>query len=387
MLKEAKRAVFTTIAFSLVFLLAVQNSVLAQEEREKIIVIGKVITLKSEILDEERSLFIYLPEGYNQGKRAYPVLYLLDGRGNFHHTTGLVQYFPAKGLGEYMIVVGIQNTDRTRDFTPTRILSRPSSGGADNFIRFFKEELIPFVEKQYRTQPYRILVGHSLGGLFVLYTFLAAPDVFNAYIAISPWTIYDNEYVVRKAEEILENGTSLNKFLFIAAGNEPNLSPSIEKFFSVVESKKLSGLEAYYKNLETENHLTIPHRGLYSGLEALFSDWRMTKEVVEKGVEGIKKHYENLSRKFGYTIKPEFADLYMLGMSLLQQRRMDEAIEILKLNVENNPDNWLAYSSLGSAYRLSNNTELAIRNYEKALQLNPDFTAGREILRKLKEKK
>ena len=94
-----------------------------------------------------------------------------------------------------LIVVGVPNTDRTRDLTPTRNASRPTggsdpslrgSGGGDAFLAFLRDELIPTVDAAYRTTDYRILVGHSFGGLMSLHAFLSEPALFQAHLAIDP---------------------------------------------------------------------------------------------------------------------------------------------------------------------------------------------------------
>jgi len=386
MLGKTKGFLLYGLAIFLFFLFSIQYYSFAQSE-EKYISIGKSIQIKSEVLDEERNILIYLPERYNQLDRKFPVLYVLDGIGNFYHASGLLQYFDSKGLSSKLILVAITNTDRTRDFYPTKILNRPSSGGADNFLRFLKDELIPFIDKNYKTQPYRIIFGHSICGLFALYSFLTAPDLFNAYITASPPVLYDNDYIVKKGEELLEEKSILNRFLFISVGNEPSLIPSIQSFRSMLEKKDIKKLVLKYENIETENHNTIPHRALYRGLEELYSGWRMTNEVVEGGAGAIKKHYQSLSNKFGYTVIPQFSDLYILGMSFLQQKKVELALDIFKLNADNNPKNWAVYSCLGQAYQMNNNIDLAISNYEKAVELNPNFTRGKEILSKLKERK
>lgn len=128
-----------------------------------------------------------------------------------------------------LIVVGITNTDRTRDLTPTNAslwradgteAKLPTSGGADKFLKFIETELIPKVEANYRTQPYRVFAGHSFGGLFALHTFLTRPELFNAYIAVSPTMDWDNHLLSRKAEEFFKDRKELNKTLYLTLANE-----------------------------------------------------------------------------------------------------------------------------------------------------------------------
>ena len=154
-------------------------------------VVGKKLTIKSTVLGENRSLQVFTPSDYESAKSSYPtlpVLYLLDGTDHYIHVTGLVDYLARKGRIPPMIVVAVGNTERTRDLTPTHTIvgydgkpddSLESSGGSGKFFEFLRDELIPYVEKNYRTAPFRILDGHSFGGLFAIKVLLDSPDTFT----------------------------------------------------------------------------------------------------------------------------------------------------------------------------------------------------------------
>ena len=152
------------------------------------------LTVKSEVLGEDRRILVRTPQGYEAGNQRYPVLYLLDGDAHIAHTSSTVEFLARNGRMSELIVVAIPNTDRTRDLSPTHITTTgatgapqfPTSGGGDKFLKFIETELMPHIEKNYRVHPYRILAGHSLGGLFVVHAMISRPDLFNAYIAVSP---------------------------------------------------------------------------------------------------------------------------------------------------------------------------------------------------------
>ena len=159
-------------------------------------------------MNERRPLFISKPAGYEQGTERYPVLYLLDGETHFHHATGIARFLAESGRIPALLVVGVASTNRNRDLTPPSqagndLRFSPGGGGADAFLRFLSEELIPYVEANYRTRSYRILVGHSFGGLFAVYALTTRPRVFNAYIAISPSLHWNNQGVCVPSREIL----------------------------------------------------------------------------------------------------------------------------------------------------------------------------------------
>ena len=161
------------LAFSAVlFLFAVSTAPAAEP-----ITIGETVTIRSDIMDEERTLLVSTPPGYEQSGQSYPVLYMTDGDTHLTHTRGTVDFLVRNGLMPPVIIVGVTNTDRTRDLSPTNATTTnddgtvrefPTSGGASNFLDFFERELSPYIDSHYRTLPYRLFSGHSFGGLFAL---------------------------------------------------------------------------------------------------------------------------------------------------------------------------------------------------------------------------
>ncbi|CEJ68562.1 Ferri-bacillibactin esterase BesA [Chryseobacterium oranimense G311] len=178
--------------FSILF--AFQFMVLAQTGNVKPLTIGEVRTLKSKILNEDRTLNIYLPQGFDKAK-SYPVIYLLDGSINedFIHVTGLVQFFNQMYAMPETIVVGIANIDRKRDFTFHTDLKDlqqdyPTTGHSDKFINFLEKELLPYIGSQYKTTD-KYLFGQSLGGLLATEILFKKPEMFNNYFIISKFMV------------------------------------------------------------------------------------------------------------------------------------------------------------------------------------------------------
>src|SRR5215207_5941374 len=173
----------------------------------------KRLTLKSAVLGEDRVVLVRTPAGYETNKVSYPVLYMTDGDAHIGHTASTIEFLNRNGRVSELIVVGVPNTDRTRDLSPVKStqknaageLQSPTSGGGDNFLKFFETELIPEIEKQYRVQPYRILAGHSLGGLFAVHAMIAKPGLFNSYVAVSPSLQWEDGATLKRAEEFLKN--------------------------------------------------------------------------------------------------------------------------------------------------------------------------------------
>jgi predicted alpha/beta superfamily hydrolase len=189
------------------------------------VVIG---TLESRVLGEPRQMIVHLPEGYGRDlERRYPVVYVLDGSSQDGHTARTAARLARSGVIPEMLVVGIPNTrgSRERDYTPPflrRDAERPESplGAGDRFLAFLVDELMPKVEREYRTLPFRVLAGHSRGGLLVVYSLIADPGRFDARFAFSaPWWRQD-EITVARLRDALSSPSDRKTFLYLSAGDQ-----------------------------------------------------------------------------------------------------------------------------------------------------------------------
>ncbi|NQV16958.1 MAG: hypothetical protein HQ534_00210 [Armatimonadetes bacterium] len=387
-LQRAKSQLFK--AAVIIFLVALSTSnLLWAEDADNKITIGETITIKSEVLDEERQMLVYLPAGYEGASARYPVLYLLDGGYHFHHVTGIVQFLSSQGLMPQTIVVAIQNVDRNRDFLPTYVEKIPTSGGAEKFLAFISDELIPFIDNNFRTEPYRIIVGHSFGGTFTTYTFLEKPDTFDSYIAISPYLHWDEQLLVTQAEIALKSSYSKNKCFYMTLGDEPPYIPAIEKFISLIDTLAPEKLDFTYVHMIEETHGSIPHLSIYHGLEKLYDGWVLPKEKYEEGLTAIDNHYQYISEKYSYDIQtPEYVINY-LGYNYLNKKEFEKAIEVFQENIKRFPKSANVYDSLGEAYEKNEQFELAKENYAKACELveedDPNLKVFKENLKRMKQ--
>ena len=311
-----------------------------------IIEIDKKISIESKILKETRDIYIYLPEGYDQSEKSYPVMYVLDGETNFFISSAIASFmsFGRNGQIPQMIVVGIPNIARMRDFTPIPVQERINSGGADNFIEFLDKELIEYINNTYRTNDYRILFGHSLCGMFSMYTLITNPSLFQSHIAASPFLMYGDDYVINKAKEILSNQPNLSNQIYLSKGDEPDYTNSLDKFTSLLtnNSPRINWTLKTYIN---ENHNSVPFRTIADGLAFIFSDMPLTDDIVLKGVEAIKEHVNNCITKYGF------------------------AIEIFEYNVELYQNSANVYDSLGDAYDRQGLKKKAINSYKQAVYI------------------
>ena len=381
------------LSISLFFMLFVTNVVLAQPVGKDII-IGQSFSIKSEILNEERPYQIYLPNDYDDYANPVSVLYLLDGDAHFHHTTGIVSFLKSQGKIPNFMVVSIPNTnDRTRDLTPAIKVDKdaqknsPSAGGADNMLSFIKNELIPHIDKAYNTSPYRMLVGHSFGGIFAVHSLVTEPELFDAYISISPSMWWDKQNLVIEVDSLLSRKTDLNCFFYMTMGNEGGeMLGGAMKIAALFEETEINGFDWDFKVMKEETHGSIPHRSTYYGLEAIFEDWYATdlqKVFATGGLNEIKMHYKEVSKKLGFEMNPPESDINNLGYSLMQGGSVAKALEVFLANVEFYPNSFNVYDSAAEAYMVSKKDKLAIKYYEKSMLLNPGNVNGVMMLRKL----
>jgi predicted alpha/beta superfamily hydrolase len=360
---------FTAVLFYCgIFSILTTDNLFSQSDN---IVIGNNIILNSKILDEERTIQVYLPDSYNTSKANYPVVYLMDGEGHFSYTAGLLQFFARNNMAPEMILIGVPNKFRNRDFTPIADVTVAGSGGADNFLKFLQEELIPTVEDKYRTLPYRVMIGHSLTGMYCFYTMLKKPDLFNSFVAVSPWVIYHNNFLVDFINKELPNHSSLKKEIYFTAGSleQQDLLTTFNRFNEILKNKAPKDLTWNYKLMTNENHGSQFLLAVYDGLNKIFAGWNLPDGVASQGLESVLNHYEKLSEKFGFEVLPQEAALNNIGYFFLQSAKYDEAIKFFKKNVELYPESANVYDSLGEAYENISKNELALKNYEKAFTI------------------
>jgi predicted alpha/beta superfamily hydrolase len=338
----------------------------APKESDNAIVIGERQTFHSTVLNEDRTIWVYTPPGYKQGTDAYPVLYLLDGDGHFHHATGITSILADTQQAPQMIVVGIANTVRDRDLTPTVMKDRANSGGGAKFLTFLKDELRQRIDTNYRTVPYCILVGHSLGGLFGVYAIVNAPGAFNAHICISPSLWWDDQMMLGQAEKFFGEHPDFHSFLYMTVGNEPGkMLDGNNAFAAMLKAKAPKGLEWTYTYMERENHSTIPHRSIYDGLVKLFAGWE--PPPTAETLKAFEAHFETLSKKYSYPVKISENALNMFGYRLME-KHLDEAVLVMERNAQLNPDSPNVYDSLAEVYEKSGKLDLAKKNYETAVR-------------------
>ena len=326
-----------------------------------------VHTIDSTVLGEQRTVLVRVPPGYDRSTQRFPVLLMLDAHAPQNGMmSSIIESQAFAGAMPEMIVVGIQNTNRTRDLTPTKT-ERAGSGGGDKFLDFIEQEVLPLVDKSYRTESYRVYAGHSLGGLAVVYAMATRPHLFGGYIAASPVLHWDNNFVVKKTEEAFKAKKEFRKSLFISLGDEPPYDGGYNAFKDLLKKNAPNGLEYEMNQWTDEDHGSILMRTYLAGIRKTYSGWRVDAAV--QSLMALKSHYSKLSKRFGYEVKPPENTVNQFGYALLRAEKVDEAVETFEENVNLYPDSANVYDSLAEALEKKGAKSKALANYEKAYKM------------------
>lgn len=384
---------------SIVLLVFISN-VSAQTKIE----IGEKHQLFSTILNESREYWVALPKNYNDTVYApekYPVVYFLDGDRHFHSLTGIQDFLREGAYASVpeMIFVGILNTNRGRDLTPTKVVksqlgnrfSFPKSGGNENFMNFIETELMSKINSTYRTNGYKIFIGHSFGGLTVLNTMLSKRNLFNSYIAIDPSVWWDNSYVLNKAKTTLEETNFKGTLLYFAeAYTKPTPQDTarwheraIKAFVNELELHTENKLKWDYRFFKGDDHGTVSLPAEYFGLKYIFSGYQLPVKMVANNPKIVKETFDALSKKMNFEVKPSESRIDWIASFCFRSNRTQDALELLELNQYYYPKSSHTYEVLGDYYIKSNDFINAKIQYEKALRISPLSEEIKEKLNKL----
>ena len=269
MKNRCKRCLTVTLVFLCFF-----THAYAQKDGDKIPG-GELRKLPSNLLNEERTLIVSVPDGYNSSTTSYPVLYKLDAhQRTFTRAVSVLEKLQADGTIPELILVGVVNSagNRDRDMHPTRVAGRSGSGGADNFLDFLEHELKPFIQSSYRTTGESTIVGFSTSAYFVVYSLVHQPSLFDHYLASSPMLGYGRELILPKMSQFLNSGESSNKSLFVIYGGKDhyefalNTTPDLDK---LVRSNMPESFRYECVFLKDEGH--VPNSSLERGIEWTYS--------------------------------------------------------------------------------------------------------------------
>jgi len=389
------------------------NSLFAQKDNN--ISIGEKFSIESKILNEKRFFNIYLPPSYGTLKEVtYPVIYLMDGDYNFHHTTGLIEQLSSisEKIPE-MIVIGISDAGHdnyVKNTTPFNKESNPT-GQSEKFLEFIFTELKSFIDKNYSSANFNILIGHSLGGLFTVNALLNKPEYFNVYIAISP-SLWWNDYESKdKIKPFFDKYDNIDRKLFLSLANEKGMGVlgfldqlDVNTFADQYYKNTPLGLDYSFKHFENENHNSVGLVSVDYALKKIFAKYDNSNSKLDN-IKNVK-NFDNLfnpysemigtgfripTRQLNYIIQQLYknkfdlksleeliankysaslSDYYnSLGNVYVKDEKLDDGIKLLKSNIERNPNSPEYLTSLADAYFKSKKLDSAKLYYTKSYEL------------------
>lgn len=402
------------------FLLTLTFSLQLAAQNNNLVSIGTIDSIQSRILNEQRKVWIYVPSSWQPGStQRYPVVYLLDGDGHFFSVVGMIQQLSqvnGNTICPEMIVVGIPNTDRTRDLTPSHVDADPpfmdsafskTSGGGENFAAFIQNELIPHIDSLYPTQPYKMLIGHSFGGLTVMNIAMNHTRMFNSYISIDPSMWWDKMNFLKATKKQLAEKKFTGTSLYLGIANtmeegmdfnkvQKDTAVSTKHIRSIIEldkelkSRKQNGLQYASKYYGNDDHSSVPLIATYDAFRFFFEKYRFKlsfKDFTDSTADlaaQYAKHYQGITQLFGYKVLPPENMINGMGYEFLQQKQFTKAGRFFKMNVENYPDSYNVNDSYADYFAAIGDKTKAIEYLKKALAIheNPD---SRNKLNKLLE--
>lgn len=221
-------------------------------------------TVESSEVGETRTINVWTPIGYETSKDSLPVMYMADGgiKEDFPHIANTLAKLIKEKKIEPMILVGIENTQRRRDLTgPTEVKTdkeiAPVVGGSEKFRNFISIELFQEINKRYRTSNKKGILGESASGLFVVETLFQKPEMFDYYIAFDPSLWWNNHYLVRTANENLNDSRYEGKTFWFAGSSATDIFPHTKELSKILKDKNLKTLIWTYSDEPKEEHSTI----------------------------------------------------------------------------------------------------------------------------------
>ncbi|BFT31742.1 hypothetical protein D210916BOD24_29180 [Alteromonas sp. D210916BOD_24] len=276
------------------------------------------------------------------------------------------------------ILIGIEHSNRVLDLTPTVFQGREGTGGADLLLQHIEHELIPEIDKRFKTNGFKILAGHSLGGLFTLHTMQAKPDLFDAHFAFSPSLYWDGKTTVNSVIAFLKSKPIYHNFLYMNMGNEGLDDPyensiamrnGYMELVEYIDSEAPAKFRFVSHHLEQEYHTSTGVIGPFYALRSLYRKFPLPTAKIKQGLDSIMKHFEELSLEVGIEINATQGMMFNAGMyHLWADEDLKKGIEILEYNISQNPNSDMSHDGLAQLYQASGQLDQALKHCNHSLQ-------------------
>lgn len=338
---------------------------------------AKYTSVSSQILGEDREIKILLPRGYSSDDdKAYPVIYVFDGDYLFEAVAGIVDYYAYWEDMPEAIVVGInQSETRSDDLFYSEQNSLPIESGAE-FFEFIGKELIPHIEKNYKTEPFRAAIGHGETANFINYYLIRQNSVFNAYVSISPDLALDMEKYLAERLKTIEQ-----KIFYYLAVSTADVKHIMEGSASL--NKTLNGIENTnllytFNEVEGPTHYAMPAHAIPKALESIFFIFQpiSKKEYNESilkldtsPVEYLEQKYEEIKTMFGIDKQISINDFKAIAAAIKKKEKWEYYEDLSKLAKKNYPDTVLPKYYLGLYQENIGESKKAMKTFQSAYNM------------------
>lgn len=335
----------------------------------------KVIHLKSEALDETREVFIRTPRNYDPENRKYAVVYVLDGEWNFELVASYLDYMFDWDIYPEMIVTGVRNVNRNRDYIPRPDDNFEDTGKADIFLDFVKDNWIDTIEKTYSSSGDRILIGHSFGGVFTLHTLFSEPALFDAYIALGTSAWVANGVLYEEAHAYFANPSDADAFVYMAVGEGDGgpTVPSNRELAAIFEEEAPPTLEWTFDITPKTDHFKNFTSGVHDAFMAWFPSWGFGDQVTSRarsdGSKGVNQWFNDKRETLGSRFQPAWFDIGVTAFTLTQEGNGDAAITVLENLKTHYPNSAHVASFAALVFEMNGLYEKALNEYERSLAL------------------
>jgi predicted alpha/beta superfamily hydrolase len=335
----------------------------------------KVISLESETLNEIREIFTRTPPSYDPENREYPVVYVLDGEWNFEFVASYLDYMFTHNIYPEMIVTGVRNVNRNRDYVPRADIYFEDTGEADTFLKFLKNEWIEEIEKKYPASDERFLIGHSFGGVFTLHTLFSDPVLFDAYIALGASAWIAEGVLLEEAQDYFANPADADAFVYMAVGEGDGgpTVPSSRELAELFEKNAPESLEWTFEITPKTDHFKNFASGMHDAFMALFPAWGFDDEVLDvartDGVKGVDEWFKEKQDVLGMRFQPAWFDLGVVAFTLTQEGHGDAATALINNLISYYPQNGHVANFAASVFEMNERYEEALQEYERAIEI------------------
>ncbi len=330
-------------------------------------VVTKEITITSYIAKQDLTFHITLPQSYqNEGTERYPALYTTSGKSRLEVLKTQVSWLSHVGFAPLPQVFFISLPSIEADkFTN-------ASGSLYSLTtQVYEKEIIPYIEKHYRTQSYRIIEGFSSNANQLLSIFIDNPQLFNAYFIFSPALNLDKSGLVEKLIAQKADSRYQYRSLYLSLGSFEENKPIFERIQSHLttwSAASITGLELITEDLSKRNYLSSPVVGLTNAAEKIFSDRQPAAEFfVKTGVVGVEQHFNKLHQKYGYQLDPSNT-IVDLGFYYAKIKQFEKAEEALNTVIKKSPENIIFLIRLAEIQQQGSKKEQAKATLKIALK-------------------